>query len=138
MASIGDTKGRVDEWKSPFDPDYPPLALLPFRSFRALAKPASSRPPAAHKQRMTSIPPKPDLVDSSSTSVELDKDVKTYRNIQNGRPAPVHVTVVPPEERTRSDDSVPSYKQVQYRVYLWRWFMLCAVCLLNVSNGMVK
>lgn len=25
----------------------------------------------------------------------------------------------------------------EYRVYMWRWFMLATLCLLNVSNGMV-
>ena len=27
---------------------------------------------------------------------------------------------------------------VKYRVYLWRWFMLATIFLLNVSNGMVS
>lgn len=25
-----------------------------------------------------------------------------------------------------------------YRVYRWRWFMLASLCILNVSNGMVR
>ena len=71
-----------------------------------------------------------------STSVDVDKAVPTYRNIQNGAPA---VTIVS-DMKTRSDtgsSSIASYRQ-QYRTYLWRWFMLLAVCLLNVSNGMVS
>lgn len=27
---------------------------------------------------------------------------------------------------------------IKYRVYLWRWFMLVTIFLLNVSNGMVS
>lgn len=69
--------------------------------------------------------------------MELDKDVKTYRNIQNGRASPV-LTAASEAEKGK-DDSVASYKreQMKYRVYPWRWFMLLGVCLLNVSNGMV-
>ncbi len=32
----------------------------------------------------------------------------------------------------------PSYRRVVYRVYLWRWFMLASLCILNISNGMVS
>ena len=34
--------------------------------------------------------------------------------------------------------SSASYRPPQYRVYPWRWFMLFALCFLNVSNGMVS
>ena len=45
-----------------------------------------------------------------------------------------------PGQRTPSDTSSqpPSYRQQrEYRVYRWRWLLLGALCLLNISNGMV-
>lgn len=36
------------------------------------------------------------------------------------------------------EDGAPSYMAVQYRLYPWRWFMLAALCILNISNGMVS
>ncbi len=85
---------------------------------------------------MTSIT-KTGLLDNSGSSVESEKDVKTYRNIQNIHVPPV-TRVEIREGKTCSNESVASYKQIRYRIYPWRWFMLLAVCLLNVSNGMVK
>lgn len=26
----------------------------------------------------------------------------------------------------------------EYRLYPWRWFMLLSICMLNISNGMVR
>lgn len=36
------------------------------------------------------------------------------------------------------EDGTPSYRAVQYRLYPWRWFMLVSLCILNISNGMVR
>lgn len=42
------------------------------------------------------------------------------------------------EEEYNSSTDTPSYRAVIYKVYPWRWFMLFALCFLNVSNGMVS
>ena len=72
------------------------------------------------------------FVDSASTSssVEVDTAVPSYISVQNGP-----ITPVPVKNFSGTGSSVASYK---YRVYPWRWLMLVAVCLLNVSNGMVR
>ena len=55
----------------------------------------------------------------------------------------VHYATLPPEDgysrpvNGRSNSSSASYR-IQYRLYRWRWFMLAALCALNVSNGMVS
>ena len=55
----------------------------------------------------------------------------------------VHYAALPDEgsySRTvnaGSKSTSASYR-LQYRVYTWRWFMLAALCALNVSNGMVS
>ena len=52
----------------------------------------------------------------------------------------VHYEPIPEEredEQSRSSET-PSYRRVVYRVYKWRWFMLVSLCILNVSNGMVR
>ena len=43
----------------------------------------------------------------------------------------------PINSRSRKTTTLASYR-IQYRVYRWRWFMLAALCTLNISNGMVS
>ena len=44
-----------------------------------------------------------------------------------------------PGQNTPGDQgSLPSYRRTrQHGVYRWRWLLLGALCLLNISNGMV-
>ncbi len=80
---------------------------------------------------MTSISKATRFVDSATTSsVEVDTAVPTYISVQNGP-----ITPIPVKNFSGTSSSVASYK---YRVYPWRWLMLVAVCLLNVSNGIVR
>ena len=75
------------------------------------------------------------IVGSNSTMSASGKSPPTYRS--------VHYASLPDEgtySRTvnvRSSSTSASYR-LQYRVYKWRWFMLLALCALNVSNGMVS
>lgn len=78
------------------------------------------------------------LLDDSSSSEDIEKDtIPTYRNIQNGGKSKASSTGRMRTNASGTNSTVASYRQ-EFRVYPWRWLMLVAVSLLNVSNGMVK
>lgn len=67
-----------------------------------------------------------------TTSINTPTSVPRYKS--------VHYKAIPEENEDEQSGSseTPSYRRVVYRVYKWRWFMLASLCILNVSNGMVR
>ena len=69
---------------------------------------------------------------SSSTALHTQPQ-PTYKSVQYKE-----VSAGLEDDGSGSTDLASSYRSVVYRVYPWRWFMLVAMCILNVSNGMVS
>ena len=69
-------------------------------------------------------------VTGSLTDSLTSKSPPSYRSIQ------FPTDLKDDGDKTTSESS--SYKQLRYKVYPWRWFMLFSLCFLNVSSGMVS
>ena len=77
------------------------------------------------------------LLTESTSESECSRD-------SNGGPRDIgELLLTPPSQRREAagegeGEATDHTASPRYRLYRWRWLMLASLCLLNVSNGMVR